>query len=602
MKKATGELNLTVIVLIAVGAILGFFMIFKDTMFKSVMSPMCCIMSKGSMKDGTCNTKNQADYHSCLGGGSESVNKGNTNSENIQDKGFLDSSNSINNSSISNNTKDLGVEKSINSDLSVPSNIDTTKDDKTNQKLNTDSKNTIKEMTSNTKGSKEKDDKENTTSGKITGANEEEIKNKTSEGIKTKGDYTKSTISNTTSNYSSDKSTYTTTSTVKSNTSNYQMTVTSTYKKDKEGNYTLTEISWKETTASKSLSDGYQKEITVGEKKIKNSYNGVLKEQYSTEKMNKYIEENAEAIYNELNGKVVFLTTYRGESVVLNTNGVFITPGVIVTTWNYLKNSVINGDKIVITNADGGNYTMDGIISINTELDLAFIKLKEKLGETTDFGNVYDLKVESIDFTVCTGEDYTLEVKYGYLLKRGGLITSLITLEKNEEGSPLFDYNKQLIGINTSNVLKSSTSIARSTNYIKNLQQKLQKKEFSTIQVTSFNDLKEKYINDNSEIEDNTIPKEVWKKYKKIGDIENTISLNLIKSSYDENIVSLRYVNDIEKYSNSFSLANDFIIKLEKQGYKLKHYSTYKKIYQKGSSKVILLSEFNYLIIIMMGE
>lgn len=602
MKRATGELNLTVIVLIAVGAILGFFMIFKDTMFKSVMSPMCCIMSKGSMKNGTCNTKNQADYHSCLGGGSESVNKGNTNSENIRDKGFLDSSNSINNSSVSNNTKDSSVEKSINSDLSISSNIDTSKDDKVNQKLNKDSKDTIKNIASNTKGSEKDDNNGNVSSGKITGANEEEIKEKASQGVKTKGDYTKSTISSTTSNYSSDKSTYTTTSTVKSNTSNYQMAVTSTYKKDKEGNYVLTEIAWKETTASSNLADGYQKTIPVGDKNIKNSYNGVLKEQYNTEKINKYIEENATAIYNELNGKVVFLNTYSGESVVKSANGVFISPGIIVTTWNYLKNSVINGNKIVITNADGGNYTMDGIVSINTELDLAFIKLKEKLGEVTKFGNVYDLKVESIDFTICTFEDYTLEVKYGYLLKRGGLITSLITLETNEEGSPLFDYNKKLIGINTSNVLKSSTSVARSTNYIKNLQQKLEKKEFNTIQVTTFNDLKEKYINSNSEIEDNTIPKDVWKKYKKIGDVENTISLDLIKSSYDENIVSLRYINDIENYSNSFSLASDFIIKLEKQGYKLKHYSTYKKIYQKGSSKVILLSEFNYLIVIMIGE
>ena len=192
-------------------------------------------------------------------------------------------------------------------------------------------------------------------------------------------------------------------------------------------------------------------------------------------------------------------------------------------------------------------------------------------------------------------------MKFGYLLKRGGLITSAIPLEKNEEGSPLYSYKQELIGIHNANILKSSTSIARSTNYIKKLQEKLIKQNFNTIEYTKFEDVKEKYLNENHEVEDNTIPKKVWSQYKRIGDVENTISLNLIKSSYDDGIVSLRYVNDIKKYSDNFSLAKDFIINLKKQGYKEKHSSTYKIIYQKGKKKVILLSEFNYLIVIMVG-
>ncbi|MGN0973188.1 MAG: hypothetical protein ACI4OT_00440 [Bacilli bacterium] len=591
MKRATGELNLTVVVLVAIGAILGFFMLFKDTMFSSAMAPTCCILSKGTYKNGICETNESSKYQECMGGGTiESSNK--QESENK----FIKGSDSIDNSNIINNIKDSGVENSINGDLSISNSDDNRKADEDNKELNKKSTDNIKDIMSNTTGNAKGEN-----SGQITGENEEEIKNKASNGLNTKGDYSKSRITNTTSNYSSDKSSYTTTSTVKSNTSNYQMNITYTYQKNKSGSYELTGISWKESRPSEILVNGYEKELTENGDTIKHSYNGVLKGQYNTEKLNSYIDENGTKIYNELSNRVVFLDTYSGDRIVENANGVFINPGVIVTTWNFLKKSVINGDKLIVTNSEGGNYSVDGIISINTELDLAFIKLKEKIGDKTEFGNVYDLKVEAIDFTICTDNDYKLEVKYGYLLKRGGLITSLITLERNEEGSPLFDYNKKLIGINTANVLKSSTSIARSTNYIKNLQSKLEKQDFTSIKVTSFKDLKNKYINENNETEDNTIPKDIWNKYKRIGDVENTITLNLIKSSYDDNIVSLRYVNDISDYSDNFALADNFINKLIKQEYKKKHSSTYKIIYQKGNSKVILLSEFNYLIIIMTG-
>ena len=272
-----------------------------------------------------------------------------------------------------------------------------------------------------------------------------------------------------------------------------------------------------------------------------------------------------------------------------------------MTTWNYLKDSVVNGNKIVITNYSSGNYSFDGVISINPELDLAFIKTKEEVGVPTPLGSVYDLSLEDIDFTLCSDEDYKFEIKYGYILKRGGLITSAITLEPNEEGSPLFDKDSNIIGINTAKVLNSSTSIARSSNYMKNLQKKLDGYDFSKIEVSSFDELKSKYSNDKPEVSDNKIPKKVWNKYKKVGNVDKTISAELIKAGYDNNVVSLRYVNDIEKYSDNFALADNFIAKLKSQGYKEKHSSTYKRIYEKGNSKVVLLSEFNYLIIIMMG-
>ena len=618
MKAATGELNLTVVVFVAIGAIMLFFAAFSKTMFGDVSDSICCLASGGSFSNGVCqfaNPKNQSSYRDCVtsSGYTKTSRSGSVSKTN---KDFLTST-GVSNGSVSSNTKDLGVQKSINKALSISSNADTSKDDKDNKQLNTSSKSTVSSLAKNTSGGAKEAASENASnnkgegtsnavvsSGKVSGNTEQEIKENASKGISTVGDYRKSRITSTTSSYSEDKSTYTTTSTVKSNTSNYQMQVTSTYKKNKEGKYVLTEMSWTETRSSSSISDGYVTTVK-GEngKDVKASYNQALKDQYNTTKINKYIEENKEVIYQGLNGQVVFLNTYGSDNTIVeNANGTILSPGVVVTTWNYIKKSIINGNKIIVINSLGETYDLDGVISINTDLDLAFLKLKNQVGSKSTLGNVYDVSVESVDFTICTGEDYTLEMKFGYLLKRGGLITSAITLERNEEGSPLYSHKKELIGINNADVLKSSTSLARSTNYIKSLQNRLDKQDFSAIEYTKFKDLKEKYINENSEVEDNTIPKKVWNKYKRIGDIENTISLSLIKSSYDNGIVSLRYINDIKKYSDNFSLAKDFIIKLEKQGYKKKHSSTYKIIYGKGNKRVILLSEFNYLIIIMMGE
>ena len=587
MKRATGELNLTVITLIAIAAIMGFFISFRGTMFKSAMSPICCVLNKGSIANGTCNVNDTGGYYECMGQVEQNIAK----SDKTNNNGLLKSNTSINNKTILNNHKDGGVAKSINKGLAIVSNSDKGKDDHTNSNLDKKTKSTINKALFKSNGkSKGK------ASGSFTGT-PSQISKQLEKGFNTKGDYTRSRVTSTTSNYSAKGDKYTTTSIVVSNTSNYKLRITTTYTRNSNGNYEISSVEWNETSTSVVEENGYEEELD----NVKNSYSGVLKKQYNTQKLDDFIKENGERIYNELNGNVVILETYSGESIVSSANGFFISRGIIVTTWNYLKSSVINGNKIVITNSSGGNYSFDGVISINPELDLAFIKLKEEIGTTPSLGNVYDLKLESIDFTLCTDEDYKLEIKYGYIVKRGGLITSIITLESNEEGSPLFDKDNNIIGINTAKVLNSSTSIARSSNYMKNLQKKLQDYEFSKIEATSFEELKSKYSNTKKEVSDNDIPDKVWNKCKKVGDIEKTITLEKVKSGYDKNIVSLRYVNDIKNYSDNFALADDFVVKLKSQGYKEKHISKYKRIYENGNKEVILLSEFNYLIVIMTG-
>ena len=248
MKRAIGELNLTVVVLVVIAAMLGFFMVFKDRLFRSVMSPVCCVLNKGSIANGTCDVDNTAGYYDCMGQAASEP----TSSEDSAGSGFLGGSEPLSNGSIIKNIKDSNVAKSINSELSVSSNINTKNDDHVNHNLDKNTKSVINGALSNTKGNSKGE-----TSGVYKGS-PAQIEQKLKQGFNTKGDYTNSKVTSTTSNYSSKGDTYTTTTIVTSNTSNYKLRVTTTYTRNSNGDYEISSVEWSETSTSIAEANGKQ--------------------------------------------------------------------------------------------------------------------------------------------------------------------------------------------------------------------------------------------------------------------------------------------------------------------------------------------------------
>ena len=98
----------------------------------------------------------------------------------------------------------------------------------------------------------------------------------------------------------------------------------------------------------------------------------------------------------------------------------------------------------------------------------------------------------------------------------------------------------------------------------------------------------------------NDIPKKVWNKYKDIGNIEKSINLDLIKASYVDNIVSLRYKNKAYKSINSFYLSADFEKELVNDNYELIYNDDLKKIYSKNNINVIIKQYLDYLVVLIM--
>ena len=81
---------------------------------------------------------------------------------------------------------------------------------------------------------------------------------------------------------------------------------------------------------------------------------------------------------------------------------------------------------------------------------------------------------------------------------------------------------------------------------------------------------------------------------------EENISMELIKSSYKDGILSLRYKNTTSGMLDSIYLASPFTEKLIEQGYELTYYNKQKTIYKNENYQVILKDNFDYLIVLVM--
>ena len=344
----------------------------------------------------------------------------------------------------------------------------------------------------------------------------------------------------------------------------------------------------------------YFKEVEKKESKtmaVVPSYQSQLSTIYNFDKLDKMPESELNNIYNNNQNNVVYLNSYYNNKVVASANGFFINSGLIVTTWNYLEKSLINAQYITIK-GNNTNYELVGIVTANPETDVAVLKVES----TTSAVKVGDYKQTSIEdpaIILSSRVGTGLIIQTGIIISNTDYIQTSIPLTNTDEGSPLFNQAGEVIGINTSKTTNSSISIAVNSAALKEIQDKFN--VLDNIESITFEELKEKYYYEkiNTENIKNSIPKNKWRKYSKIGNIENTIRMELVKASYKDGIVSLRYKNNISDYISSMQLAASFKEQLVKDGYKEITNNPTKTIYKNNKYQVIIMDEFDYLIIVM---
>jgi uncharacterized protein YxeA len=322
---------------------------------------------------------------------------------------------------------------------------------------------------------------------------------------------------------------------------------------------------------------------------------------YDYSKLNALADSKIKKIYDDNVNRIVILNTYSDKSIINTGVGFFISDGIIATTWNYIEQSLLKGQFILIRDKFDNLYEMDGLVTINPDLDIAIIKLKTKIGSKVTLGDVSKMTSEDPVISISTKTGFGLTVVSGIMVSNDSTIKSLIPISSSDEGSPLFNSNGEVIGINTSKMVNSSLSVAMPSKYLSDLQSQFASTDFNSLTVVNFDKLKEQYYykNHNKEMVANNIATNIWNKYKNIGNIDKTIVLPLLKASYYDGIVSLRYQNNIPSLIDNIKMSSSFRGKLIDDGYKMTSESPTKYIYENSKYKVIIMDQFNYLIILL---
>ena len=368
-----------------------------------------------------------------------------------------------------------------------------------------------------------------------------------------------------------------------------------------DGKYRLTYLYGETTDNVNKYFNELEDSETKSTMAMASSYDSNLSNVYNFDKLNALTENELNNIYNLNINNVLYLRSYYNNKVISNANGMFINDGIVLTTWSFIEKALINSQYLTIKDNLGRNYNIDGIITANPETDVAVIKLKEKSNTFVKLGNKINIQIEDPAITLSSKSGVGLTIQKGIVISNDNYIQSSIPLTESDEGSPLFNKNGELIGMNTSKSINSSISMAINVDVIKEIQDKFNSVEFDSIKTISFEDLKSEYYYTkyNEENVVNSIPKSKWNKYKKIGDIEANINLQLLKASYKDGIISLRYKNNISNYISSMLLSVSYRDQLIKDGYKEILNSSSKCIYENNKYQIIIMDEFDYLIVVM---
>lgn len=321
---------------------------------------------------------------------------------------------------------------------------------------------------------------------------------------------------------------------------------------------------------------------------------------YDYSKLNSLTQADIDNVTNIAKENVMYLTSNYNNYVVGHANAIVINKGLLVTTWSFIEEALTNAQYITIIDSNNNTHQLDGIVTANINSDIAVLKLKEQTQS--------NIKITDSDKLLSNDPSILVAYQPGKLTTRKGIVTANdgyiqtsipITLE--EVGSPILDKDGNLIGMTTKEIINSQTSVSIPSNALKEVQDLFNSIEFTKIKTVSFDKLKESYyyVKYAEEIEKTNIPENIWNRYKKIGNIDKTVNIDLVKSSYKNKVLSLRYKNNAKEYIPTMQLVSSFTNKLKEQGYKKISESNTKVIYKNNKYQVTIMEEFDYLIIVM---
>lgn len=329
-----------------------------------------------------------------------------------------------------------------------------------------------------------------------------------------------------------------------------------------------------------------------------------LEDIYDFTKANQIKDSLLNEVYEENKSKIVYLSsTYNSNSgigIVTSANGFFITKGLIVTTYNYIEKALMKAQNIMIRDGVENVYELDGIVTVNTEKDIAILKVKNQSENYIELKDAKKLEKEDAVITINSKNGVGLTSSKGIVTLVENDIQTSLPITEEIQGSPVFDAAGNVVGMLNSKNMDTSLSMVTNIETLKAYNNKFSSIDYENIKSVSFDELKEKYYIQYSEEKiANNIPEKKWKEYNKAENIEETINLRLVKSNYKDGIISLRYKNNVAQHIDSMQLIAQYRENLKTKGYNEKGVSDTKVIYENKKNKIIIMKDFDYLIIIM---
>ncbi len=327
---------------------------------------------------------------------------------------------------------------------------------------------------------------------------------------------------------------------------------------------------------------------------IAKDYSYTLNNLYKVTDLNKVSSNTINNLYESNKDKIVKLISFYKDGSSMIGNGIFIDKGLIITTWDYLKKSLTETEYInVIYN--NKSYDIDGIVTINKDSNIVVIKLKDQVSSGVKLANNYTIGETVISIS---NKAIGYKANKGLLVTDNGYLQSTIPVSISDSGSPLFNTKGEVIGLTTTLLTNSPSSFSIPYLALSEVKDKFTM-AFNEIKTISFDELKKSYYVSygNEEIED-TLSSSKWKEINDLFDISNNIHMKIVKTTSHQGMVSIRYKNNTNN-TRPMKMAESFKNYLLNNGYKESLYSDKKCIYEKDNYQVMMIEEFNYLIVIM---
>ena len=219
----------------------------------------------------------------------------------------------------------------------------------------------------------------------------------------------------------------------------------------------------------------------VGELTINDDYNSKLKDIYDFSKADAIKENTLTKIYNKNKQNIVFMNSVYNMGIVTSANGFFINEGLIATTYNYIEKSLSKAQQIIISDFSGNVYTLDGIVAVNEENDIAILKVKNKSQNNVDVEKSTKYNIEDAVITLNSNVGIGLTASKGIIISKDNNDIQMTLVETEEtQGSPIFNNQGNVIGMVNSKILNASTAFATDAEILKKYYDKFSSKDFNT--------------------------------------------------------------------------------------------------------------------------